>query len=262
MNFFESGENKILKPFCSRKRIILTTGSVVLLFLFVWALVFYYSLPEVGYLKRHNPKTTALIELRKAQAKERGRRLRARQRWVSFRKIPKLLKQSIRISEDASFYRHSGIDYQELKESLKKDIQQGKLVRGGSTITQQLAKNLFLTTNKSFLRKIKEYFIARRLERHLSKNRIFHLYLNIIEFGRGIFGVQAAARHYFGRDVSRLTLEQMIRLTAVIPKPLKVSPQSNSRWLKWKCRWILHKLLKYKYITKEQYLAVWPAFKK
>lgn len=246
----------------SRRKIILIALAVVVLFFLIWVIVFYFSLPDVDYLRKKNPKTTALMELRKEQAKAQGKKLRIRQRWVYFSRIPKLLKQSVRITEDASFYRHEGVDYEELKESIKKDWQEGRLARGASTITQQLAKNLFLTTEKSFLRKIKEYFIARRLEEELSKNRIFHLYLNVIEFGRGIFGIQTAARYYFKKDVGNLSLEEIIRLTAIIPKPLKVNPKGKNRWLKWKSRWILNKLLKYKYITKEQYQQTLPAFKK
>ncbi|HES59481.1 MAG TPA: penicillin-binding protein, partial [Caldithrix sp.] len=113
---------------------------------------------------------------------------------------------------------------------------------------QQLAKNLYLSTEKSFLRKIKEYFIAKRLEKELSKYRIFHLYLNVIEFGRGVFGVEAASRFYFGKSVGNLTLEEMVRLTAIIPRPLITNPKGNSRWLKWKCKWILRKLALYNYI--------------
>ena len=244
----------------SRRQIIFIVLAASALIFFVWGLLFYLSLPNVDYLKKKNPKTTALMELRKAQAKDKGKRYRIRQRWVRFSRIPRLFKQAVRITEDASFYQHEGVDYDELKESIRKDWEQGKLARGGSTITQQLAKNLFLTTEKSFLRKIKEYFIARRLEEALSKNRIFHLYLNIIEFGRGVFGVQAAARYYFKKDVANLSLKEIIRLTAVIPKPLKVNPKGNSRWLKWKSRWILNKLRKYKYITEEQYRETLPAF--
>lgn len=214
---------------------------------------FYFSLPDVSILKTQNPKRTQLMRIRIAQAKEKGKPYRIRQYWVSYRKIPRLLKQAVRISEDASFYFHKGIDFTELKESFKKNLAKGRFARGGSTITQQLAKNLYLSPEKTILRKVREYFIARRLEKTLSKNRIFHLYLNVIEWGPGIFGVQAASLYYFGKRVEALNLNEIVRLTAVIPRPLKVRPTGNNRWLKWRCRWILRKLLLYKYITKEQY---------
>lgn len=213
-----------------------------------YSIYFYYSLPDVAYLKSKNPGRTALMQLRLDEAKMNHQKLRIRQYWVSYSHIPELLKKTIRISEDASFYSHEGVDYEELKESIIKNLEEGKLARGGSTITQQLAKNLYLSTEKSFLRKIREYFIARRLEDELSKNRIFHLYLNIIEFGPGIFGVEAASRYYFKKSVNNLDLEEMVRLTAIIPRPLITSPVKNSRWLNWKCKWILSKLALYDYI--------------
>ena len=135
-------------------------------------------------------------------------------------------------------------------------------MRGGSTITQQLAKNLYLSTDKSYVRKLKEYFIAKRLEDTISKNRIFHLYLNVIEFGPGIFGVQAASQHFFHKDVTDLNLEECVRLTAVIPRPLSMSPKSESRWIKWKATWILDTMLKYEYITKDEYDSTIVKFRK
>ncbi|KAA3611300.1 MAG: monofunctional biosynthetic peptidoglycan transglycosylase [Calditrichaeota bacterium] len=233
-----------------------------LLFILIFSSWFYFSLPEVTFLKNENPKTTALMELRKEQAKEAGKKFRLRQKWVRFQKIPELLKKAVRITEDSDFYGHEGIDWVELQESIKKNFEKGGLARGGSTITQQLAKNLFLSTEKSFFRKFRELFITYRLENEISKNRIFHLYLNIIEFGPGVFGVQAASRYYFKKDVSVLTLPQIVRLTAVIPKPLSVKASGNSRWLKWKARWILGKLKLYKYITVEQYNSAITEFKK
>jgi monofunctional biosynthetic peptidoglycan transglycosylase len=230
-------------------------SSLIIFFsiLLIYSFYFYLTLPDVDWLKNKNPKITSFMQQRIDEAADRGKKLKIYQRWVPFKTIPIKLRQAIRISEDAGFYLHQGIDIEEIKISFKKNWQKGKIVRGGSTITQQLAKNLFLSTDKSYLRKLKEYFIAKRLESSLSKNRIFHLYLNIIEFGRGIFGVQAASRYYFGKNVNQLTLREIVRLTAVIPKPLKVSPNSRKRWLKWKANWILKKLKLYHYITKEEY---------
>ncbi len=231
-----------------------------LIILGLYAGYFYWSLPDVSLLLKNIPKSTALMDYRKQMAQKDHKRYRIRHRWVGFSRIPDLLKKSVRISEDASFYKHHGVDYTELKESFIKNIKNGAYRRGGSTITQQLAKNLYLSNQKSLMRKIRELFIAWRLENVLSKNRIFSLYLNEIEFGPGIFGVQAAARRYFHKDVKDLNLEEIIRLTAVIPRPLSVRPTSRDRRLMWKARWILHKLLKYKYIKLDQYKATAPAF--
>ncbi len=221
----------------------------------------YLGLPDVTVLQTQNPRTTALILQRYRQAQDKGKDLNIRQQWVSFERIPKLLKDTIRISEDAGFYQHPGVDFTELKAALKKNWQKGKYVRGASTITQQLAKNLYLSSDKTITRKIKELLIARRLEKHLKKNRIFQLYLNVIEFGPGIFGVEAAAQHYFHKDVSHLNLKESVRLTAVIPRPLKENPIQNSRWLKWKAGWILDTLLKYKYIDQTQYQSAIESFR-
>ena len=219
------------------------------------ALLIYLGLPDVGELERNNPRSTALMIQRFREAKEAKKELIIRQQWVSFDQIPKLLKDTIRVTEDAAFYQHQGVDLDELKAAIKKNWQKGEYVRGASTITQQLAKNLYLTTDKSIIRKIKEFLITRRLEKRLAKKRIFDLYLNVIEFGPGIFGVQAASRNFFGKDVSRLNLEEMVRLTAVIPKPLIEKPTRNSSWVKWKAGWILDTLLRYKYITNAEYRA-------
>jgi monofunctional biosynthetic peptidoglycan transglycosylase len=220
------------------------------------ALLIYLSLPDVSNLITNNPGTTALMVQRYREAQHSQTELIIRQKWVSFNKIPQLFKDTIRVTEDAGFYQHQGIDFAELKAAIKKNLEKGKYVRGASTITQQLAKNLYLTTDKSIIRKIKEILIARRLENRLTKNRIFDLYLNIIEFGPGIFGVQAATQYFFNKNVNQLSLEEMIRLTAVIPKPLKETPTRNSGWIKWKAGWILDTLRRYKYIDQHEHRLV------
>lgn len=230
------------------KIFVLYTSFTVAVLCISFFFSIYMSLPDVTYLKNNNPNITALMQLRKNQTKAQGKKYNIRQNWVSFQIIPDLLKKAVRISEDASFYEHKGIDYEELKESIKKNFEEGTLVRGGSTITQQLAKNLFLSPEKSFLRKIREYFIAKRLENELSKDRIFNLYLNVIELGPGIFGVEAASQHYFNKNVQNLNIEEIVRLTTIIPRPLAVSPKEDSEWLKWKVEWIFHKMRLYKYI--------------
>lgn len=255
-------DTAFFKKYAKPKYLLAGIPGFLILAVAVWLSVVYITLPDVSPLLKKNPKTTALIQQRIAEAKADGKKLRIRQQWVRFKRIPKLLRQAVRISEDASFYLHNGVDFDEIKESFKKNWEKGKITRGGSTITQQLAKNLYLSTDRSYTRKIKEYFIARRLEEELSKYRIFHLYLNIIELGRGIFGVQAAARYYFGKNVDELSLDEMVRLAAVIPKPLKVRANGNSRWLRWKASWILKKLLKYGYINREQFDQTIPKFER
>ena len=229
---------------------IILTGLIALSFFTGY---FFLTLPDAEYLKTQNPPTTALIEQRKTEARGKGKELKIRQKWVNFDTIPELLKKTVIVSEDAAFYQHDGIDYYELKEAIKRNLKKGKKVRGGSTITQQLAKNLFLSTEKSYYRKVREFFIAKNLEKHLSKNRIFHLYLNVIELGKGIFGVEAASEYYFKKSVSDLNLVEIVRLAAVLPKPLRVTPLSNSRYLKWRAKLLLDRLKKYHFITDEEY---------
>jgi monofunctional biosynthetic peptidoglycan transglycosylase len=218
------------------------------------------TLPDVSGLRNQNPSTTALMKFRQDQARQKGGAYSVQKEWVDIDKVPELLKEAVRITEDASFYWHKGIDLEELKESFKRDLREGKFARGGSTITQQLAKNLYLSPRKNPLRKIEEYFIARRLEKALSKDRIFSLYLNLIELGPGIFGVQAASRQYFGKDVSELSLEEIVRLTAVIPRPVTTDPRGSGKWLNWRCRYILGKLRLYEKIGEDDYQTLMGMF--
>jgi len=242
----------------------LTTRNILIFIAAVWviyALWFYFSLPDVAYLQKENPKSTALMDLRKEQAADDGKKYRVWQQWVNFGQIPEMLKKSVRITEDSNFYNHGGVDMDEFWESVKKNIEEGEFARGGSTISQQLAKNLFLSTEKSLFRKFRELFITYRLENELSKNRIFHIYLNVIELGPGVFGVQAGSQYYFKKNVQDLSLSEIVRLTAIIPRPLKTNAAGESRWLKWKSRWILGKMKLYKYISAETYDTVIQEFK-
>ena len=231
-------------------------GIAILLVVGVTGFYFYVGLPDVSDLKIKNPRSTALMVQRYKEAKNVDSTFRIRQKWIELEAIPKLLRETVRVTEDASFYQHKGIDFTELKEAIKKNWAKKEYARGASTITQQLAKNLYLSTEKSIIRKIKEVLITLRLEKDLSKDRIFEIYLNVIEWGPGIFGVKMASEYYFHKDAGQLTLEEIIRLVAVIPRPLKTNPTENSDWLKWKARWILDALRRYAYIDEEQHQTI------
>jgi len=235
-------------------------GIVILSFLVVAGFYFYLGLPDVSGLEAKNPRTTALMVQRYREAKKTDKTFRIRKQWIEFEAMPKLLRETVRVTEDASFYQHKGVDFAELKEALKKNWEKREYARGASTITQQLAKNLYLSTEKSLIRKIKEYLITIRLEKNLSKDRIFCIYLNVIEWGPGIFGIEAASQYYYHKGVGQLNLEEMVRLVAVIPKPLKINPTENDDWLKWKARWILDALRRYAYIDQVQYQATYDRF--
>ncbi len=186
---------------------------------FAWAAYIYLTLPDVRALRTQNPPTTAFIELRTRQAIERGDTPRRVQRWVSYARISPHLKRAVLVAEDAGFWTHDGIDLKQLKESIETNLERMEFARGASTITQQLAKNLYLSPSKNPIRKAREILIARRLEAELTKQRILELYLNVIEWGNGIYGAEAAARTYFGKSAGDLTAQESALLAAAITNP-------------------------------------------
>jgi monofunctional biosynthetic peptidoglycan transglycosylase len=184
----------------------------------------YLSLPDVRPLKTTNPSSTAFIDLRAREAKGKGQAVRRVQRWVGYNHISPELKRAVLVAEDAAFWDHEGVDLEQLQESLEADWARGRLLRGGSTITQQLAKNLYLSPSKNPLRKLRELIIARRLEAELKKSRILELYLNEIEWGDGIYGVEAAARTYFHKSASKLDSSEAAMLAGAIINPRLLNP--------------------------------------
>ena len=184
----------------------------------------YLSLPDVRPLKTTNPSSTAFIDLRAREAKSKGQPVRRAQRWVGYNRISPELKRAVLVAEDAAFWDHEGVDLEQLQESLETDWARGRWLRGGSTITQQLAKNLYLSPSKNPLRKLRELIIARRLEAELKKSRILELYLNEIEWGDGIYGVEAAARTYFHKSATELDSNEAALLAAAIINPRLLNP--------------------------------------
>jgi monofunctional biosynthetic peptidoglycan transglycosylase len=192
----------------------------LLLTLAIGSLVyFYYSLPDVVVLRKQNPRNSALMELREAEYRSKGIRAPRQQVWVPYNAISDHLKKAILLSEDAAFFSHKGIDVNELKEAIKADWESMSFKRGGSTITMQLAKNLYLNPSKNPLRKVKEIVIAWQLEQALTKRRIFEIYLNVVEFGRNIYGAEAAARYYFAKSSVALDPLEAATLAALLPSP-------------------------------------------
>jgi monofunctional glycosyltransferase len=185
----------------------------------------------VARLASENPGPTALMRQRENEARSDGKPYKISQVWIPYARLPKHLIDAVVVAEDGTFWTHGGVDWFEVKESVQKNLREQRAARGASTITQQLAKNLYLSTSKDPVRKAKELLITLLLEHDLSKQRILEIYLNVIEWGRGIFGVEAAARAYFGKSASSLTLEESLRLAAVIPSPLKHRPNDDSRYV-------------------------------
>jgi monofunctional biosynthetic peptidoglycan transglycosylase len=188
----------------------------------------YLTLPDVRPLRTGNPTTTAFMELRAQEARAHGQAPRVVQRWVGYGRISPHLKRAVLVAEDDAFWQHDGIDVDQLRESIETDWTRGRFLRGGSTITQQLAKNLYLSPSRNPLRKLRELFIARRLEAELKKARIFELYLNVIEWGDGMYGVEAAARAYFHKSAAELSPEESALLAAAIINPRVLNPAHPS----------------------------------
>lgn len=229
-------------------------GCAALLFTLAgWVFYSATGLPDVAYLSAHNPTTTAFAEEWKQRQHAKKKPAQLFEEWVDFKDISPYLVGAVLVSEDVNFWEHAGYDWQEMKRAMKTDIQKGKFSRGASTITQQLARNLFLSSDRTPTRKLREFFIARRLEQNLSKMRILELYLNWAQWGDGIFGIQAASQAYFQKPATELWPEEAVRLATILPNPVKYSPFSDSSYLKRKRNLILKRMLKYRMISDDDY---------
>ena len=213
----------------SRVRVFLVIGlclSVVAVLL-LWLIV----MPDVSALRTTNPTVTALMEARQAQAEAQGRSVGRHWKWVSLSRISPYLRQAVVAAEDASFFTHEGFDWEGIKDAALYNLEAGEFKRGGSTITQQLAKNLYLSSERSLFRKARETLITRALEQHLTKERILELYLNIAEWGQGIYGAEAAARHHFKKPSRDLTSDEAAWLAAILPSPRRYDPLRKTTFL-------------------------------
>jgi monofunctional biosynthetic peptidoglycan transglycosylase len=166
-----------------------------------------------------NPGTTRFMEIRLAELREKKPEAELKKVWVPYERISIHLKRAIIASEDAKFVDHEGFDWEGIQKAMEKNQKRKRFAAGGSTISQQLAKNLFLTPNKSYMRKAEEAIITVMLENLWSKKRIFEVYLNVIEWGNGVFGAEAAARHYYNASAAQLGPEQAARLAGMVPNP-------------------------------------------
>jgi monofunctional biosynthetic peptidoglycan transglycosylase len=165
------------------------------------------------------------MEQRAEEARAKGRSARAAQSWVPLSRVSRHLIHAVIASEDQNFFGHEGVDWSAIEESMKRDVQKRRFARGGSTITQQLAKNLYFGTRKSLLRKVRELVVTQWLEADLKKARILALYLNLIEWGDGVYGCEAAARYWYGKPASDLSADEAAGLAAMIPNPRRLNPR-------------------------------------
>ena len=206
--------------------------------------------PDVAALATESPRTTAFIERYKEVRRAAGASDAVDQRWVSYDRISSHLKRAVLVGEDIGFFDHQGFAVEEIKLALRAAIQEGKGLRGASTITQQLAKNLWLSPSRNPGRKIEEMILAWQLERHLEKRRLLEVYLNVVELGRGIYGAEAASRHYFGRSAAELSEHQAAQLAASLPRPSSWHPGSESRGYRNRVKLIRKRMAKAQFLRK------------
>lgn len=206
-------------------------AAILLAAVFILNISVYLIYQDVSVLKQERPVKTSFMEYRERQWSKAGINRRIQQTWVPFSGISPYAVKAVIIAEDDKFWSHEGFDFEAIQKAIEKDFRQGRLKAGGSTISQQLAKNLYLTPARNPVRKIKEAILTWRLERNLTKRRIIEIYLNVAEWGEGIFGIEAAARHYFGKSATELTAREAAALAAVLPSPLRYNPTGKGRYV-------------------------------
>jgi monofunctional glycosyltransferase len=201
-----------------------------------------YVLVKLWWWTDHNPSSTAFMEARLEIMHAKNPAAKLQNQWVPYSKISNNLKRAILVAEDDKFVDHEGFDWEGMQKALEKNQKKGKVVAGGSTISQQLAKNLFLSGERSLIRKGEEAIITYMMEWMMDKERILEIYLNVIEWGDGVFGVEAAARHYFGVGAGQLSPEQSAKLAAMVPRPRFYDHNRNAPWLQKKTQIILERM--------------------
>lgn len=214
-------------------------------FLFLIAAVLAYQLWILGhvvYWNFYNPSTSAFMQDRLHDLRNKDSTIALRTQWMPYERISPHLKRAIIAAEDGKFLEHEGFDFDAIQKAYEKNLKKGRLVAGGSTISQQLAKNLFLSGEKTPWRKIQEAIITLMLEKVMSKRRILEIYLNVIEWGNGVFGAEAAIRYYYGVSATSVTAEQAARLAAMVPAPRFYDRNRNTPWLLRKTDIILSRM--------------------
>ncbi|OGB61811.1 MAG: monofunctional biosynthetic peptidoglycan transglycosylase [Caldithrix sp. RBG_13_44_9] len=235
------------------KKFLLLYLLSYLFLMLVFGIFLVITTPDVKDWKSKHPQKTSYMKYREKDKNYLKIRNKVFYKWIPLSQVPDLMQKTIIVSEDASFWSHEGIDWYEIRESLKKNIREGGFLRGGSTITQQVARNLYLSPEKNVGRKIREWVITKELEKSLTKSEILELYINIAEWGYNIFGINAASQYYFQKSPQELTLNEMIRLAAVLPNPLDMKPNQLKRSVLWRSKVILERLRKFEYIDAAQY---------
>jgi len=228
---------------------------ILLLLLAVWLLWEWATFPNTAKLATENPATTAFMEARKQELRAAGKSDALLYTFVRYDRISPYLRRGVLVAEDNDFYEHQGVDVKAMKDAVERDWQRRKITHGGSTITQQLAKNLYLSPSRNPLRKVKEYFLARSLERHLSKKRILELYLNVVEMGERVYGAEAASQFYFNEHASALTLQQAALLAGCLPNPRVMNPAHPNSRLRARENMIVSRMRRWGYVYEREVLS-------
>ncbi len=234
-----------------RRRVLLWSAAVFAGAAVGWIGYTAATWPDVAALARHNPTTSAFIERYQVRQRAAGKPDSVRWKWVPYDRISPNLKRAVLVSEDINFFSHDGFDVDEMKKAVRDAIKEGEPPRGASTLTQQLAKNLWLSPSRNPTRKLEEALLTVQLEHDLSKRRILELYLNVVEFGPGVYGAGAAAETYYGVSAAELSEEQAARLAAALPKPSAWHPGTPSRVARRRTERILRRMAKAQFLWHE-----------
>ena len=218
------------------------TWRIALLALIALTLVQFWFAVHIWYWSRNNPDMTAFMASRLEKMREKNPSAALRHRWVPYNRISVHLKRAIIAAEDASFLDHGGFDWEAIQKAYERNVQRGKVIYGASTISQQLAKNLFLSSDRTWWRKAQEAVITLMVELIMTKRRILEIYLNVIEWGDGVFGAEAAARHHYGTAAADLSAAQAARLAAMVPSPRRYGPGQTTAYLQRRTEIILGRM--------------------
>ena len=222
LNKHESAQRLTIKGFLARLIVVLIA----------WILLYQlWIFLHICWWINHNPTSSAFMEDRLEIIQETKPDAELKHKWVSYEQISNHLKRAVIASEDAKFIDHEGVDWEAIQAAYEKNLKKGKIVSGGSTISQQLAKNLFLSSKRTPWRKAQELVITYMLEAVLEKRRIFEIYLNVIEWGDGVFGAEAASKHYFKVSAAKLSKQQAARLAVMIPNPRFYDKHKKTKYL-------------------------------
>jgi len=216
----EQTSSEPASPPALRRRRLWIAGGALALVVVGYAMI-YAGLPSEAEIKNYRPGTTAKSAAAIDWSRSRPTPIRV---WVPLSKIAKSLQQAVIISEDDTFYQHDGVNFQMMRDAFLLNWRKGRYVRGASTISMQLARNAFLTRQKTLLRKIREIILTRRMEKALAKNQILELYLNVVEWGENVYGIEAAAHYYFGKPAASLSLSESALLASLLPNPIYFNP--------------------------------------